>query len=240
MRVDVLGPLRVCGAAGEVRVPRGRTAAALCWLALHAGAGVTPESLAGVLWPRPPERAAARARLIARSLEPLLDPGTVEVGRLLRLVVDDDAVDAVRFERLVLDARRYLATDDRARQQANLTQALGLWRGDPCPELRHALAAGPALGRLADLHVEAIEELTDLRLAGAVDYAVVADLRAHLVLHPDRPRLHRQLAVALYRTGRQVAALEVLRALRDGLGDPDGRSAVLQAAILRQESDLRA
>jgi DNA-binding SARP family transcriptional activator len=77
-------------------------------------------------------------------------------------------------------------------------------------------------------------------LTGPVDYRLVADLRAAVTVHPYRPRLWRQLALALYRTGRQVEALATLReaaAVRDA---PDPDAEALHSAILRQDPALLA
>lgn len=238
MRFDVLGPLRAAGARGPVVVPRGRSAAALCWLIASANQPVPVEALVPVLWTKPPPTALAKARLIARSLGPVLDPGTLEVGAAIRLIVSDDAVDAWRFERLIREARSHLAAGDRARGQANLRDALALWRGDPYPELERALPALGLIDHLADLRLSAAEDLNALALAEPVDYPLVAELRSQVVLHPERPRLRRQLALALYRTDRQVEALTVLRELRRDQGDEDGRAAALESAMLQHAPEL--
>ena len=239
MHFDVLGPLRVSNSGGRVAVPGRQTAAAVCWLVLRANEPVSIDSLASVLWTRPPPTATAKARLIARSVEPLLDPGTLEVGDQLRLVVSDDAVDARRFERLILEARAHLVAGDTARGKANLEEALALWRGEPCPELDRAVPALGVLDRLTDLRLGAVEDLNGLLLKDEIDYLLVADLRSQVILYPDRPRLRRQLALALYRTDRQVEALDVVRELRLLLGDRDGSAAALHAAILRHDPVLQ-
>jgi DNA-binding SARP family transcriptional activator len=235
---DVLGPLRVSNADGRVAVPGRQTAAALCWLVLNANEPVSIDSLVSVLWTRPLPTAPAKARLLARSLGPLLDQATLEVGDHVRLVTSDDAVDARRFERLFREGRSQLATGDTSRGRANVEEALALWRGDPYPGLDRALPALAEIDRLADLRLDAIETLNSLLLAEPVDYPLVAELRAQVILYPDRPRLRRQLALALYRTDRQVEALEIVRSQGVGRDDGDGPAAALQAAILRHDPQL--
>lgn len=234
----MLGPLRVADARGPVDVPRGRSAAALCWLVANANHAVHPEALVPVLWTDPPANALGKVRLIVRSLVPVLDAGTLEFGELARLTVSDDAVDARRFERLVRDARTHLAAGEPARAQANLQDALALWRGDPYPELGRTLPAIGLIDHLVESRLAAEEELNALALGAAVGYPLVAELRAQVVLHPERPRLRRQLALALYRTDRQVEALQVLRELRREHGDADGRSAALEWAMLKHAPEL--
>lgn len=234
MHFDVLGPLRVTGAHGRVTVPAGRTSAALAWLVANANEWVSIDALVELLWRDAPATAAAKTRLMLRSLEPLLEPGTLEFADRVRLVAAEQAVDAWRFEGLVTEAGKLVATGDAHRARVNLEEALGLWRGDPYPELDRALPAQAAIDRLAELHVDAIEELNELDLAHP-DYVLVAELRSQAILYPDRPRIRRQLALALYRTERQVEALDVLRELRRDLGDEDGLAAALQAAFLSHD-----
>jgi DNA-binding SARP family transcriptional activator len=238
---DVLGPLRVTGSAGRVPVPSGRSSAALAWLVANANEWLSINGLVSLLWRDPPATAAAKTRLLVRSLEPLLEPGTLEFSDRVRLIVPGQAVDAWRFEELVTEARKHLVTGhaagDARRARVNLREALALWRGDPYPELDRALPAQAVIERLHELRVTAIEELNELALAEA-DYALVAELRSQVILFPDRSRLRRQLALALYRTDRQVEALDVLRELRRELGDDDGRSAALQAAFLRHDRQI--
>lgn len=238
MRFDVLGPLRVSNGSGRVSIPGRQSSAVLCWLVLNANQPVSVDSLVPVLWARPPSSAPAKARLLARSLVPMLDPGVLEAGDQLRLVTSDDAVDARCFERLVANGQSYLAAGDIARGQANLEEALTLWRGDPYPELDRAVPALADIDRLTDVRLGAIEDLNHLLLTGDIDYPLVADLRSQVILYPERPRLRRQLAVALYRTDRQVEALETLRQLREAFADGDGQAADLQAAILRHDPEL--
>lgn len=237
MHFDVLGPLRVSGSAGRVAVPAGRSSAALAWLIANANEWVSVEGLVALLWRDPPPTAAAKTRMLLRSLEPLLEPGTLEFGDRIRLMAAEQAVDAWRFADLITGAAKHLDAGDATRARVNLEEALSLWRGDPYPELDRALAAQAAIDRLVELRLTAIEELNALDLADA-DYALVAELRSQVILFPDRPRLRRQLALALYRTDRQVEALDVLRDLRQELGDEDGQGAALQAAFLRHDREI--
>ena len=96
-------------------------------LALEPGHAVPKATLVDWIWgERPPADAAnALQRLVSR-LRKALPGGTVE-GQTdgYRLTVEPGAVDAVRFDRLVGQARN---DDDRGRVPL-LREALGLWRG---------------------------------------------------------------------------------------------------------------
>ncbi len=235
---DVLGPLRVSGADGVVSLPGGRSATALAWLVLHANQPVSIDWLAGELWPDRAENAPVKARMLLRGLIPLVGSSALQVDAQARLVVSDDAIDAWRFEQLVRQGRDHLRRGDGARARANLDAALALWRAEPYPELDRAVAAIGDIDRLVELRLVAVEEATSLALRGQVDYALVADLRALVVRHPERARLRRQLAVALYRTGRQVEALDSMAATMRELGDDGGETAALRAAILQHDDRL--
>jgi DNA-binding SARP family transcriptional activator len=88
-------------------VPGARLRGLLTALALEAGHAVPKATLVDWIWgERPPSDAAnALQRLVSR-LRKALPEGSVE-GHLdgYRLTVEPDAVDAVRFERLVGQAR---------------------------------------------------------------------------------------------------------------------------------------
>ena len=65
-----------------------------------------------------------------------LPPGVIAtVGAGYRLNADVDIVDVFVFEHLVAAGQRALAAGDAETSVGWLRQALGLWRGDPLPEL---------------------------------------------------------------------------------------------------------
>jgi DNA-binding SARP family transcriptional activator len=236
MRFDVLGPLRVTGPDGPVPIPRGRTAATVCWLVANMNERVSFAGLADVLWSDPPIDAAAKAGGIVRTLQPLLGPA-LEVGRYAVLRLSPGDIDSVRFERLLdaafdkLDRGEHLSVED------DLVEALRWWRGSPYPELDRALPVMGLVDRLEELRLRAEEELGALAMRGQVDYPHVARLRSLTIRHPDRLRFHHQLAQALYRCGRQIEALQELAGLR-ARGCCDARTLALSSAILQQAAAL--
>ena len=70
--------------------------------------------------------------------------------------------------------------------------------------------------------MEAIEERMAAELAAGRDADLVGELRALVAEHPLRERLRGHLMVALYRSGRQAEALEVMRDGRRMLVDELG------------------
>src|SRR2546430_8748539 len=108
-------------------VPGARLRGLLIALALEPGHAVPKATLVDWIWGEHPPSDAANAlqRLVSR-LRKALPEGLVE-GQAdgYRLRVEPDAVDAVRFERLVGQARN----DDGPRRVQPLREAPALWRG---------------------------------------------------------------------------------------------------------------
>src|SRR5436190_10304560 len=108
-------------------VPGARLRALLIALALEPGHVVPRATLVDWIWgERPPSDAANALQRLASRLRKALPSGLIE-GQPggYRLAVAPDAVDALRFERLLAQARREEGT---ARVRL-LREALALWRG---------------------------------------------------------------------------------------------------------------
>ncbi len=106
------------------------------------------------------------------------------------------------------------------------------------PEFADADAA-----RLDELRLTALDHRIDADLALGKHHPVIAELERLVVAHPFRERLHGQLMLALYRSGRQADALavssSVRRRLADELGvDPSPDLRDLETAILRHDPAL--
>src|SRR5919197_2842041 len=124
----VLGPFEVRRDDGGLAdVPGARLRGLLIALALEPGHAVPKATLVDWIWGEQPPADAANAlqRLVSR-LRKVLPEGVVE-GQTdgYRLRVDPDAVDAVRFERLVARAR----AEQDPQSVRLLREALELWRG---------------------------------------------------------------------------------------------------------------
>ncbi|MFF0866392.1 BTAD domain-containing putative transcriptional regulator [Nonomuraea sp. NPDC003560] len=246
LRVDVLGPLSLVTAGGPARVGGARLRALLARLALDAGRAVRPETLAEALWDDAPPEAPMHAlqSLVSRLRRVLGHPGLLTSGPAgYRLAVEPDAVDAVRFERLVRQGRA-AARDRPAEAAAVLREALGLWRGPALADVRAAPFAAAEADRLERARLAALEDrieadLTlgaDLRLGGGL--GLVAELESLAAAHPLRERLHAQLIRALARDGRGAEALAAYQRIRARLaddfgGDPGPHLQQAHLAVLR-------
>jgi DNA-binding SARP family transcriptional activator/DNA-binding CsgD family transcriptional regulator len=162
-------------------------------------------------------------------------------GYVLR--IDPESVDASRFERLVGEADLALSAGAITVAAERAAAALELWRGRPLSEFAYRDFAQSTIVRLEELHAHALETRFEAGLAEGRHDQLVPELEAAVQVHPHRERLHTQLIVALYRSGRQADALEahrsVRRALADELGiDPSPHLQSLERAILTQDQSL--
>jgi DNA-binding SARP family transcriptional activator len=241
----VLGPFEVRlddGAFAEV--PGARLRGLLTALALEPGHLVPNATLVDWIWgERPPSDAAnALQRLVSR-LRKALPEGLVE-GQTggYRLMVEPDGVDAVRFERIIGQAR----TDENPRRVRLLREALALWRGVAMQDvgLQDSAAFDAAVTRLEGLRLTAMEDRFDAEIGRGRGAALVTELTDLVAAHPVRERLVASLMRALVAAGRDTEALLVYQrtreALADELGvDPSPGLSALHVALLRGELGRR-
>ena len=212
----MLGPLEVRdGDHRPVALPRRQQRALLAALLVRAGEVVSVDRLVDDLWGEsPPASAVGSLQNTISQLRKLLGPDVLRThapGYVLD--VPPDAIDARRFERLVA-----AASGVEAGPRANaLHEALALWRGDALADLVGEPWAEREASRLEELRLAALEERIEAELELGRHGALVADLEPLTVGNPSRERLHRQLALALYRSGRQQDALRALEWLRKAL-----------------------
>jgi predicted ATPase/DNA-binding SARP family transcriptional activator len=225
-------------------VPGARLRGLLIALALEPGRAVPKATLVDWIWgERPPSDAAnALQRLVSR-LRKALPEGSVE-GQTdgYRLRVEPDAVDAVRFERLVGQARN---GEDPQRVRL-LREALALWRGAAMQDvgLQDSAAFDAAVSRLEGLRLTALEDRFDAEVSLGHGVELITELTDLVAAHPLRERLVAALMRALVATGRDSEALLVYErareALADALGvDPSPELSALHVALLRGDLGRR-
>ncbi|MER5942318.1 BTAD domain-containing putative transcriptional regulator [Streptomyces sp. NPDC001928] len=245
----VLGPVTAWDPDGHTIALKGpRHRSVLARLIVARGRVVPVSRLVDDLWTDPPADPVGALRTfvaaLRRALEPDRQPRTparllVTEGPGYALRAPADAVDAWRFEAAVADVAALSPKETTVR----LDEALGWWRGPAYAEFAEQPWARADSRRLAELRLHAVELRAEALMSlGDADRAA-ADLRAHAAEHPWRENAWRLLALALYRTGRQADALEVLRAARallaDQLGiDPGPGLRSLEEDILRQAGHL--
>ena len=124
-----------------------------------------------------------------------------------------------------------------------MREALALWRGPPLAEFAWAPFAPAEIARLEELRLAALELRVEADLAAGRHAELVAELQQLTGEHPWRERLHAQLMLALYRSGRQAEALEAYRDAREVLVEqlgiePGSELRELHQAILAHDPAL--
>ncbi len=233
MEFRLLGPLEVVGGGRDVRLGGTRLPALLATLLLHANQRVGHELLARVLWTQPPRAVGSNIRTYVAQLRARLVGAGEAASRLVtsgggyRLEVRPGELDLAVFDGLVADGQRALERADRDAALDRLRRALDLWRGEPLT----GVTGGPQLGveaaRLEERRADVAERWAELALATGRPEEAAVELGRVVPAHPLREQLWIQLMTALYRSGRQAAALaayrEAYRLLDQELGIRPGR-----------------
>jgi DNA-binding SARP family transcriptional activator/tetratricopeptide (TPR) repeat protein len=241
----LLGPLRVLrdGEALEPGSPKQR--ALLIDLLVHHGEVVSRDQLIEDLWVgSPPSTGFGVLQNYVSQLRKALGPGLLATrGRGYALDIDPDALDSIRFERLLRRAHAAQAGGDADSAAALLREARTLWRGPALADVAGEPFALPEIARLSELRAAAAELEVEVELDAGRHREVVARLERLLADHPLRERLWVLLMLALYRSGRQADALRAYHKARklldEELGiEPGTELRRLESAILRQQPEL--
>jgi DNA-binding SARP family transcriptional activator len=238
----ILGPLEVVGEHGPARLGGPKQRATLAILLLNANRVVSVDRLADDLYSgaAPATAVTQVQRQISELRKALGDESIIETrppGYLIRL--EHGQLDLHRFERLADDAR-----GEEPRLAAELLrQALDLWRGVPLADLAYESFAKPAIERLEEIRLAALQQRIDAELAFGQQTTVIAELEQLVAEHPLHERFQAQLMLALYRSGRQADALEVYRRTRERLVEEFGLEPTaalrdLERTILAQDRSL--
>ncbi|MFC6898149.1 BTAD domain-containing putative transcriptional regulator [Nonomuraea dietziae] len=216
-RFGVLGPLLVLdGAGAEVTPGPAKHRALLVALLMSAGHTVTHDRLVAAVWgAEPPASAAAVLRVYVSALRKIVEGiRTVPGGYLL--AVDPEEVDALRFERMVANARRARAAGRVVEAADALARALGLWRGRALDGIDGELRRAHAVP-LEELRLAALEERIELDLELGRGAELIGELRALVAAYPLRERAWAQLMHALTQAGRRSDALTAYQEARGTL-----------------------
>jgi DNA-binding SARP family transcriptional activator/streptogramin lyase len=217
----------------------------LAMLVLGEGHPVTVSRLIDGIWgSESPDGARGVIHSYVAELRRALGPDwrvalrTVGEGYVLELPAH--TADLERFLHLVEGARSKLAEGDLRAARRALAEAVAQSRGEPLSDVAELPFAGPAQVRLNELIMNAREQALEIDLVLGAAGDASAELGRLVVEQPYRERLWELLALARYRLGRQVEALEAVKQarhmLRDEVGiEPNPRLAQIEMAILRQQ-----
>ena len=241
MEFRILGPLEVLDGDRPVPLSGAKPRALLGILLLHANEVVSNARLVDELWgERPPATAEKLVQGYVHALRKQLGADVlVTQAPGYRLRVEPRSYDLLEFQRLVGEARAAELEDAVELRR----RALALWRGPPLADLSFEGPARHESGRLSELRLETQIERIDAELELGRNAALIGELESLVAAHAYQERLHAQLILALYRSGRQAEALQayqsVRRLLNDELGLQPGQALrELEAAILRQDDAL--
>ncbi len=255
VEVRLLGPFEVALAGRTVHIGSPKQRAVLALLALQAGRVVSGDTLCDLVWDenQPASPSATLHSLISRLRSALgsasgeLVEGRREVLRTREpgwvLDVDAAAVDALRFGQLLARARQRSGRGEAVAAAADLAEAIGLWRGAALVDVVDAGYLAPQATRLNEARLHAVEDLAEAELATGRPAEALARLEDHVDTNPLRERGWGLLMVALYRLGRQAAALRAFQQVRAILGEelglePSPELVQIEQRILRHDPAL--
>jgi DNA-binding SARP family transcriptional activator len=243
MQVRLLGPVDVV-IQDESRPVHGlRRKAVLAVLALHGGEIVSTDQLADAVWGEDaPLTAVNTLQSHVSYLRGVLGAKTAILARPPGYVLDlpDGGTDVKLAERLLEQGTRSAAPADAVR---HLQDALALWRGRPLADVADLAWLSAQAERLDLLRMRIRQELSEARLAAGEHAQLVPELEQMVADYPLDERIHAQLMLALYRSGRQADALAAYHRLRHTLDeelgiDPGQALRDLETAILQQDPSL--
>jgi DNA-binding SARP family transcriptional activator len=240
----ILGPLEVID-RDPLSLGGRKQQAVLVVLLLHRGEVVAADRLIEAIWAgRAPATAGKTLQVYVSNLRKALGDGPlVTQGRGYMLSVEPHQVDSDRFEELAAKGREALERGDANKARMWLLAALELWRGPALADFSYENFAQSEIARLEEVRMAALEYRIEADLRLGHHGSLVPELEALVHEHPLRERLYEHLMLALYRSGRQVDALEryqrARRKLIDEFGvEPGPRLQEVQRAVLTHDAAL--
>jgi DNA-binding SARP family transcriptional activator len=249
MRFHLLGSLELVDDGEQVELGGGVQRAVLGYLLLHANQVVPTSRMLRALWD---EHAPLTARKMVQNAVSGIRRTLAGSDATLhthspgyRLQVDASAVDMYQFRHLVDQGRAAIDTGSLREGVDLLRSALDLWRGRALADLVERGTMWSELAAVENERLLALEDCFEAELACGHHREITPELEILTEAEPLRERLCQQFMLALYRSGRQVDALNVYRrtrmALVDGLGIEPGRELQhLQQLILDHDRSIQA
>lgn len=250
MRYTLLGPVEMDFEDMPLAVKRPRCRAVLAYLLLHANHVVSTRQLIDALWGgSEPQTARSQIQADISALRRVCRDAGAKIPVESRspgysIAVDDGELDLDVFRRSMTRARQEAARGDSRSAVRLIRKALSLWQGMPLADIAVSYAES-AQTQLTSLRLTAYEDLADLEIGEGHHGALIDDLMPLVAAHPLHENLRVKLMLALYRSGRQTAALEQARELRSLLAEQQGltpgrKFTEMEQAILHADPSLDA
>ena len=189
--VRILGLLDVRVDGHSVEIPTRRQRALLVLLLLNVGRVVSAERLIDQLWDgAPPPQGAVTLRSYVSNLRQALGAsgalGSALVTRGPGYLIDlpAEAVDAVRLRRLTERGRELLRRGHVTEAFETLDEAVGLWSGDPLPEVADHQFAQSIITQLTETYLAAVEARFEAMLASGRHADALPGLDGFAAEHP--------------------------------------------------------
>jgi DNA-binding SARP family transcriptional activator/WD40 repeat protein len=217
----------------------------LAVLLANANRVLSQDALVDAVWNgEMPDSGARSLHTYVSTLRKTLHGAIERDGTGYILNVEPERVDALRFERLVTEARSMLM-EDTARAGDLLRRGLGLWTGTPYGDLGFEPALFDEANRLAESRLAALELRFEVDLLLGAHEQIIPEIEALVREEPFRESVAGMLMLALYRSGRQAEALRLYGGVRERLVEelgiepgPDLQD--LELRILEADSTLRS
>ncbi|WP_314221007.1 AfsR/SARP family transcriptional regulator [Streptomyces zaehneri] len=246
----VLGPVRAWRGAEEVDLGSPQQRTVLVALLLSRGAAVPAEQLIDAVWgTEAPSSARGTLRTYVHRLRRALDddgaPSVItSAGLGYQLLAPRGALDLDVFRDLLTRAERALDEREFKDTAEHLREALGLWQGSALSGVRGEYADARRHG-LDDQRLSAELLLMRAEIELGSHTLAVGRLSGLVSEHPLDERFREMLMLALYRSGRQAAALATYREIRELLAqelgvDPGPGLQTMFQRVLRADAGLAA
>lgn len=223
LRCSILGPLNLEVDSMPVRIGAAKERRVLAVLLCYPNRAVSSAQLINALWGTTPPRTARK------NLQTYLSTLRKKVGDRISfhgwgysLRATPEELDMLALRRLAIQGRKAVRDGDVHAATAALTEAVGLWRGEPLVEFCDVSMIADAVRRLTDLYLSAYEDWAELEVAHGRPLEALRGLDEFVVRYPTRERIVAARMAALARCGRASEALAQFDMLRQHLASELG------------------
>jgi DNA-binding SARP family transcriptional activator len=247
-QIRLLGPVHAERDGMELALGSAYRQAVFAALAANPNRALSREELVSAVWgENPPASAMGNIYTYVSTLRRVLEPGRDRwaAGSVLTsgngsycLHIEEQQVDASKFEALREESRKLRSYGDPAAELAVVREALDLWHGEALSGIPGPYAQSQRL-RLAELHLTTVERHAELMLELDRAAEIRAELADLVVRHPRREQLTALAMTAAARCGRLAEATLLYNRLRDRLIEETGTEPgpALRQAYSRLVSD---
>jgi DNA-binding SARP family transcriptional activator len=217
----MLGPLEAWHDHTPVSLGDQQQRFILVVLLLNANKPVSPERITEIVWPVNPERRTL-VRGYINKLRKAFDGTDAEIertptGYLLR--VDEDQIDAVRFERLRSEAAQAVQDNDQRLAIELLREAVALWRGGFLEDIDIDRIGGAEVIPPDEAYLDALGDLAELELLSGDHRSARDRMRRAVRTAPDIQKYAELLMRALIAGGDRVGAIRAFDAASGALAE---------------------